>query len=322
MRIEEKMNDAYSKAALTLTTPGSLDARVRENYRRELARFRGAPRAPRRKAFLLVAAGVLALVITGFGVQYFSKIGDERFSVEMTQIDAVSYNAETAEVVREQLQQVKDQLQIGEKALVYSSEIKKMTLPKLSGDYYYAEYVSNPRIDLDISSWESKLADKVPQYKLPETGSNALSFVGGKEEMQFGGVVVENDVAKELHSEVESGKQLAWQKIVRESEAFPAYTTVYTDANGAEIYVTMQVMPEKSKMVGMTPGIQEMVALNGQEALFVDNAHFPYSDTQRNANLSWIDTQPDATILYTVGSMSDSVTKEQLISIGESMTAQ
>jgi hypothetical protein len=84
----------------------------------------------------------------------------------------------------------------------------------------------------------------------------------------------------------------------------------------------MQVMPEKSKMVGMTPGIQEMVALNGQEALFVDNAHFPYSDTQRNANLSWIDTQPDATILYTVGSMSDSVTKEQLISIGESMTAQ
>ncbi len=76
---------------------------------------------------------------------------------------------------------------------------------------------------------------------------------------------------------------------------------------------------EKARLVGLTQAQQEKIRLSdGREALYSLNDQFLYSDTNRYANLSWIDTQEEASVLYTVGSSSEAVTKEQLLAIAES----
>jgi len=319
MRIEERLTEAYREAAGRVTIPNGIDARVgrRIGASRSGGRRTGGRRG---RTKWLVLASLLALLVMGFTAQYFVKIGDGRLSLELSVTDRIRFDPVTAAAVRDQLREVKSRLAVGEKALVYSKEIRSFLPEPWDKEMHYAEYVSNPVLHTDAGEWRARLASYVPGLLLPDEKENGLAFVNGTDEFAYGGVVLETDVVKRLNAKVEEeGETLAWEKIVRDEPLFPAYTTLYEDPAGNEIKVTMQVVAEKSKYVGLSKADQEKLVLKGREAVFsVNDSHY-FSDTNRYASLSWIDSQPDASVLYTVGSSSPSVDKEELVSIAETM---
>ncbi|MFB9274046.1 hypothetical protein [Cohnella cellulosilytica] len=320
MRIEQNLTAAYRQAAESITVPLPADRSTRAKIDRLLeAKPRRSSRL-RRRSVQWTIAGSLALLIMGFTAQYFVRIGDDRFSLEVSMNEQLRFDARTASLVRDQLQTVRSQLAVGEKALVYSPEIESLLPDHRSKGIFYAEYVSNPYLFTDYEEWKGRLAG----LALPDDGKNGLDFVSGKDEPAYGGSVFESETARRLQAEVtEQGKAVAWEKIEREKERFPAYTTSYRDAGGHELIFSAQVFEEKAKLVGLTQAQQEKIRLSdGREALYAVNDKYLYTDTNFFTSLSWIDTQEGASVLYTVGSSSDAVTKEQLLSIAESAISQ
>ncbi len=324
MRIEDRIKVAYREEAGVISVPALADKRARARIERLLKTKQGRSAALSRRAVKWALAGSLALLVMGFTAQYFVRIGDDRFSMEMAIVDEVKFDAHTANLVRQQLQTVRNQLAVGEKALVYSSEIESLLPDYRSKDLYYAEYVSNPYLFTDYGQWKERLADLVPQLVLPDERSSGLVFVSGKDELAFGGFVTEMDVAKRLQTEVaDKGTALAWEKITRSESLFDSYTSSYKDASGDELSFTVQVNKEGSKFVSLTQARSEKLKLSdGREALYAFNDKFLYSDTNRYVSLSWVDTQAESPVLYTLGSFSLSMTKERLIAVAESMVAQ
>ncbi|WP_372632073.1 hypothetical protein [Cohnella sp.] len=324
MRIEENMKVAYREAAAKLAVPTLADRKAKAAIDRMLEARPRRSSILRRRSTQWAIAGSLALLIMGFTTQYFVKIGDDRFSLEMTVNDQIRFDERTADIVRDQLQTVRSQLAVGEKALVYSQEIESLLPDYRSKGLFYAEYASNPYLFKDYGEWKERLARLVPELALPDAEKNRLVFVDGKDEAAYGGSVFEAETVKRLQAEVtEQGKALAWEKIEREEERLPAYTTSYRDAGGHELAFSVQLSGEKIKLVGLTQAQQEKIRLSdGREALYSLNDKFLYADSNRYASLSWIDTQEEASVLYTVGSSSDAVTKEQLIAVAESALSQ
>ncbi|MCD9020347.1 hypothetical protein [Cohnella silvisoli] len=322
MQIEKQLAEAYKLTALEIKSPLEVDAHIVLMYEKQMKKERGNAMRPTRKKVLQIALiGLLVLVITGFTAQYLNKLGDERFSMEFFGSDQRKYDEATASVVRGQMQQIQSQLKVGESAIVYSHEIEEIT--PTSKNIPYAEYVSNPYVYTDFKAWKTKLRQHVQPYKLPAEGINGLTFVGGEEEMPFGGVITQLEVIRELHSEVnDEGKEIAWRKIEPDKEAFPVFTSVYKYDNQDEVKVSMQIISQKIKVVGPGRALQEKVTLNGQEALYTFNKKFLYSDTNQYQSLDWVETLPDISIVYSIGSSAKSMTKEKLISIGESLVTE
>ncbi|MFC4599865.1 hypothetical protein [Cohnella hongkongensis] len=320
MRIEQNLKAAYRQAAENISVPLSADRSARAKIDRLLeAKPRRSSRL-RRRSLQWTIAGLLALLIMGFTAQYFVRLGDDRFSLEMSLNEQLRFDARTASLVRSQLQTVSSQLAVGEKALVYSPEIESLLPDYRSKGLFYAEYASNPYLFKDYGEWKERLARLVPELVLPDAEKNGLVFVDGKDEAAYGGSVFELETVRRLQAEVaEQGKAIAWEKIEREEEPFPAYTTTYRDAGGRELTFSAQVFEEKAKLVGLTRAPQEKIRLSdGREALYAVNDEYLYTETNRYTSVSWIDTQEGASVLYTVGSSSDAVTKEQLLALAES----
>jgi len=323
MRIEENMKVAYREAASKLVVPTLADRKTKAAIDRMLEARPRRSSILRRRSTQWAIAGSLALLIMGFTTQYFVKIGDDRFSLEMTVNDQIRFDERTASVVRDQLQTIRSQLAVGEKALVYSPEIESLLPDYRSKGLVYAEYVSNPYLFKDYGEWKERLVRLVPEFALPDAETNGLVFVDGKDEAAYGGSVFEMETAKRLQAEVTEQGTVAWEKIEREEERLPAYTTSYRDAGGYELTFSVQLFEEKIKLVGLTQAQQEKIRLSdGREALYSVNDKFLYADSNRYASLSWIDTQEEASVLYSAGSSSDAVTKEQLIAIAESAISQ
>lgn len=319
MRIENDIAEAFKTKAMEITSPEELDARIAGLYEKQVKREREMTMGSKKKRMILFAlAGLIVLMITGFTVQNMIKMGDERISLEYVASANLNYDPAIGSIVRGQLQHIKDQLEAGESAYVYSNEIGGLR-PSL-GDLPFAEYVSNPYIFKDYEEWQAKLNEKNPDYKLPMTAQGSLAFVGGKEEYPFGGMIDQPEIVRQLEEEVKiSGKDLAWKKIIRDKEKFPVFTSVYKDMNQEEVTVTMEVFTERVKKAGISEDSHESVTINGEQADYSVSEKFLYSDTNRYQSLIWVDTLEEMSIVYSIGSSGEHMTKDKLISIGESM---
>jgi hypothetical protein len=319
MQIDNQIAEAFKTKAMEITSPEELDARIIRRYEKQAQRERERTMQPKKKRILVMTiVGLIALMIMGFTVQYMVKMGDDRISLEYYASGNRSYDPINGSIVRGQLQQIKEQLKVGESAYVYSHEIAKLT-PNL-GDFLYAEYISNPYVVEDYEMWQQKLGEENADYKLPVTVLESLTFVGGEEEFPFGGVINQREIVDQLQDEIKvSGKNLAWSKIERDRTEFPVFTSVYRDENQEEVKVSMEIFTDKVKKVGRSVGTHERVMINGTEADYFFNNRFLYSESNEYQSLVWVETLEDKSIVYSIGSSGKHMTKERLISLGESM---
>nr|WP_306220325.1 DUF4367 domain-containing protein [Cohnella sp. WQ 127256] len=102
-------------------------------------------------------------------------------------------------------------------------------------------------------------------------------------------------------------------------EKFPVFTTLYRDGHQDVIKVSMEIIKQKMKFVGVVDGTQEKVTVNGQEALYSASDKFLYSETNEYQSLTWVETLEDKSVVYSVGSSGKQITKEKLVAIAESM---
>jgi hypothetical protein len=320
MRIENRLADAYKREAMDINSPKELDDRIMKMYEKQAHKERVVSmRTKKNRMMVFALVGVIALMITGFTVQYVMKLGDDRVSLEYSTVE-ISYDPALANVVRDQIQQVKEQLEVGEVAYAYSKEIAKLT-PNISDDILYAEYVSKPYLFEDLEEWKKMLSDKKVRYKLPDTESENLFFKNGIEERAFGGLINQLDIASELQNDVKlSGGELAWKKIEPNHRVLhPVYTTLYEGDNQEIVSVMMELVLEETKIVSTTNVSQEKVSMNGLEAHYSETDKFIHSDTNHYQSLIWVETLDEMSMVYTIGSPSEDMTKERLISIAESM---
>lgn len=321
MQIEKQVAEAYKVQAMDIQSPEEVDARIIHQYENHIRNKRGMPMRPAKKRTIqLILIGLLVLMISAFTVQYFVKIGDDRYSIENTVSKYENYNPETASVIRAQLEQVKSQLSVGESAIVYSKEMGEIVLKSLQMPY--AEVVSNPQVYTDYVTWQDKLNSQLSEFKLPVVLEGDLLFEGGVEERPYGGLIMSEHfpIVDKLHEEVnQMGKDVAWQKFDQDMEKFPVFTTLYRDGHQDVIKVSMEIIKQKMKFVGVVNGTQEKVTVNGQEALYSESDKFLYSETNEYQSLTWVETLEDKSVVYSVGSSGKQITKEKLVAIAESM---
>ncbi|XEC94729.1 hypothetical protein AB6A23_26165 [Paenibacillus tarimensis] len=321
MSIERQLTETYKVKAQESTPSAEFDARV---WRRVAGHMneRGISMRGKKNIWLRNALiALVLLVVVGFSSQMLFQAGDDRFSMRFAIQESSRYDAELARQVREQLQQVKSGLQTGETAVVYSPEwaalfppLKEMKIPVTT--------VSNLREITDLNEWIKILEQNEPEYRLPTETS--LTFAGGIADYPFGGFVSMDQLAygKQLLEEYKrTGQKPAW--IVAERGDAPSlhvFTSFYVNERQEEISVTMELVLEKIVMEGIVQsGVEEIRLNNGTTAYYISTDRFVYSETDKYQELFWLETLEDTTVVYKIGTVSESVTKEELVKLAETM---
>lgn len=358
MSIPEQLKQAYEQQAVTLnpsTEPDDklLDQFVRLTAHQQRRRFRQQrirastvsswQRAWKRPLFLKLAIGftVLALV-SGFADYIWIRIGDGRVNIQYSEGIHRAMDASMLSSLHAELQQVRSKLAPGESAVVYSSKFSKL-VPEMTDIPLIS--VSNPIMIDELDAWKSILDQEVGKgYKLPQPQmlDFPLIFVGGKRGGVYGPDMTSSDVKllQELKAEAEtsaqaraseqskttSGRpvdQFAW-RVRNEQQAadspIRSYTARYNDAQHNVIDVTLQLVKEQVEMRLIASGAEQTVEVNGSKGVYLRSEPFIFSETNQYQTIQWLETQDNVTIIYSVGSESIGVTKQQLLAVAASMS--
>ncbi|MFX3635828.1 MAG: hypothetical protein ACE3L7_28040 [Candidatus Pristimantibacillus sp.] len=328
MSIENKLTEAYKQKTTAMIRPKELDARIIQQYDEHIrSRERGAVTMRTKKPFimkLVFATVVAAVIITGFSSSIWFKASDERVTIEQHSQEVEPIDAVLQEKLRGQMEQIKSELQVGESAILYSSELEQL-------DSIYKERpilpVTNPVIQTNYEQWRSLLEERVPQLKLPDLLAAGLTFNSGKEEGIMGkGISIENfSLIEELQAESKAnGKSMVWRKVEDIDHGhFQAFTTLYTNDNQDQIYIMMELFNDKTFIRGSmkNASFEEVSLDNGMTGHYLEAT--PQQDLiyglDHARSLMWLDTQEDMTIVYTIGSGETNVSKEELITVANSL---
>ncbi|GGG01738.1 DUF4367 domain-containing protein [Paenibacillus aceti] len=271
--------------------------------------------------FKIVLALALFAVISGFSRYIWFQNSDHRTSLQYVQMNTRVDNEELSTKIHRELKEVIAQLKVGESAIVYLPELAKLyTMDKQQA----LVVVSNPSVVTDFPKWETILAQNMAKYKLPSGRSTGLHFVAGKEDPPFGGFlpVEGSKLLPKLERESEKMKGRAvWRKEGDQPANLPRiYTTIYHNERQDEIYVSMQLIDQKTDFKISTSHLQkEEIDINGARAHYFNTQPFFFSDSNRVQEIQWLETFENYTLVYSVGSTSPTLTKEELLRIAREL---
>lgn len=270
------------------------------------------------KVFLGVA---LFVVIAGFNRYIWFQISDHRMSLQYVQMTTRMNDEESSSKIHLDLKAVEAELGVGESAIVYLPELAKLyAMDKKQA----LVVVSNPSIITDFSKWEKILSQNMVKYKLPPASSTGLFFVEGKEDPPFGGFISleSRKLLPQLEKESEemNGKAV-WRKLVDKPANQPRiFTSFYHNEQQDEIYVSMQFIDQKTDFKIATSNIEnEEININGVKAHYFNTQPFFFSESNRVQEIQWLETFEDHTLMYSIGSISPTLTKEELLRIAHEL---
>lgn len=315
-----QLTKQFQAKAKEIQPPSGHEVSIRELYEaHQKRRKRSVHMKP--VLFKLVLGLALFVVIAGFNRYIWFQISDHRMSLQYVQMTTHMDDEESSSKIYRDLKEVEAELEVGESAIVYLPELAKLyTMNKKQA----LVVVSNPYIITDFSKWETILARNTAKYKLPPARSTGLFFVGGKEEPPFGGFISleSRKWLPELEKESEkmNGKAV-WRKLVDKPANQPRiYTTVYQNEQQDEIYVSMQFIDQETDFKIATSNLEnEEININGVKAHYFNTQPFFFSDSDRVQEIQWLETFEDYTLMYSVGSISPTLTKEELLRIAHEL---
>ncbi|WP_127531303.1 hypothetical protein [Paenibacillus kobensis] len=336
MSIHDRLTEAYRQSASRIG-PGQAanpDARVLAEFEKYAAGKRGIRPKIRWKPQLLQLAVVAVLigVLSGFAHYVSVRIHDERVSIRYEEGIHQAMDASLQAEVQSLMQQVRSQLAESESAVIYSPSIGQLfpelvKMPLIS--------VSKPAVTSDWTLWRKMLAQEAPFAELPDLSGSGLSFDGGERERLM--VLSEEDrsllpeLQREAKERADEGKlPAAWRiRPVNSAggESAPElslqYTSIFRDAARNQVEIGVRRVSERADVllsVGRSAS-RESTNLDGAEAVYVKNEHYIGADsvTGQYQMVQWLSTQPDSTLVYSVGSESLAVTKDELVRIARQM---
>ena len=95
---------------------------------------------------------------------------------------------------------------------------------------------------------------------------------------------------------------------------------MYSDEQHHLIDVSLQLETEQVQMRLLVSGAEQSVKVNGGEGVYLRTEPNIFSETNQYQMIQWLETFDDVTIIYSVGSASAEVSKEQLLAIAASMS--
>lgn len=317
MSIEGQLRQAFREHADTISPPPAVDAAVAAIYRRQAMGRRGV--MYRMKSWRMSRVAIAALVVvmlSGFayaGSKLLYQQEKGHVGMSYRAVDSFTIPPETLESIRIHLNEVKEQLEPGDRAVVYMEDLKivrKIGLDPILG-------VDNPVRITTLEAWQSKLAESGAGITLP----NALlggtySFAEGFEGYPHGSALSVSalELLPELEAESrETGRDVIWRQTDAADIPFQGYTTTYRNGD-EQIHYTVEPMKEKMKIESIMNGMAalEKVQVDGYEAAYTYNDNSMFTDSHIYQEIAWLEEQEGQTLIHRVGSDSGSVTKEQL----------
>jgi hypothetical protein len=319
-RLTDQLTKQFKAKAMEIQPPAGHEINVRELY--EADQKRGRHSKSLKPVLLKVGlALVLVAAITGFTSYLWLKISDDRVSLQYSQSINRVYDEALSSKIHNDLEEVEAKLGVGEMAVVYLPDLAKL-LPGKRELLLIA--VSNPSEVTDLSKWEAILANNMEKYKLPPVSWNGLKFVGGKEAPPFGGFLSSEWIGllPELKRESEANEGKAvWRKQVNKSSDQPReFTTIYHNERLEEIYISIHIINQKTDFK-ISSGYTENdeMNINGAKAHYFKTQPFFLSDSNRVQEIVWLETFPDYSLVYSVGSSDPKLSKDELLRVANAI---
>ncbi|MGG3311194.1 hypothetical protein ABER23_27735 [Paenibacillus lautus] len=278
----------------------------------------------RRKWSKAVMVIILIAVVSGFAYAGRMLLFEEtrgNMTMSAVTLEDLSLSKTQLESISQARNEVKAQLNPGESAVVYLSNLGNVkSLPFIP--------VSQPDVNEDLDTWRKALTDRHFDVLPPDSLLGKYRFTGGMELSPFGAYGgSETDIAallEELKAESEeSGKDFIWRK-TSITTSFPllSYTTVYRNSDQETLYLVMETPRDsKVKIQTLAPSSAkyEEMELNGHTAHYLKNDSFVYTDSHVYQEISWMIEKEGQAIIYRLGSDSPAMTKERLMEAAKSL---
>lgn len=316
MSISDQLVEQYRAKATEIKAPANQRQVYRELFERQQAMK--STRMLRRRPILAIGVAIVALaVIAGFTSYTWTHYGDNRVKVEFSQTTGEALSIEQSQRIHQRLASVQAQLGNGETAVVYLPDILRF-FPELKGMEILA--VTNPVATTDYEAWDNTLVDRDENVKRLPNGVLGFDFVRGQKEGYFGGSISPEalKLLPEMRSESEAqGGTDVWRRVEAYTDMpFPTYTSIYRNPSQDEIFISTQWFNQKGGYRGVTGATElEKIEVNGMEVQYKLEEPFIFSDTSRLQSLQWVETFEDRSLIYTVGTPSLTLAKEDLISV-------
>ncbi len=327
MSIEQQLQQHFHRRAEKLACPVEIDDQVQKKVQ-SLIYTNDAQKTKmtscRLPIFSMIA--IVILLLSGFAfasTQLLFKANKDNHSYEFYADPTLTLQHITGKEIRESLNYVKSQLAIDETAVVYLSDFAKEKHPLIKKNPLIS--VSNPYIETNFTHWNNTLDQALSEYNLPADLLDEYAFVGGK----FGYPLFPNSITpsedqliNSLRKEAkETGTKLVWQKITPSASPTTAYTSIYKNNDGDEVYVTMELFPEgpiRVESFANEAMAYEQLSINDKEAFYIHSQNF-FSETDQYQDLFWMESVNRQTVVYRIGTTSIHLSREDLVSIANHM---
>lgn len=325
MSIEQQLKDEFQQNAKNVVCPSSIDLRVMNVHREQMLEKKGEqPMRRRLKWSKAVMVIILIAVVSGFAYAGRTLLFEEtrgNMTMSAVTLEDLSLSKTQLESISQARNEVKAQLNPGESAVVYLSDLGNVkSLPFIP--------VSQPDVNEDLDIWRKALTDRHFDVLPPDSLLGTYRFTGGMELSPFGAYGgSETDIAallEELKAESEeSGKDFIWRKTsIPTSFPLLSYTTVYRNSDQETLYLVMET-PRDSKVKIQTlttsSAKYEEMELNGHDAHYLINDSYVYTDSHFYQEISWMIEKEEQAIIYRLGSDSPAMTKERLMEAAKSI---
>ncbi|GIO99700.1 hypothetical protein J14TS5_47860 [Paenibacillus lautus] len=325
MSIEQQLKDEFQQNAKNVVCPSSIDLRVMNVYREQMLEKKGEqPMRRRRKWSKAVLVILLIAVVSGFAYAGRTLLFEEtkgNMTMSAETLEDLKLSKTQLESIRQARNEVKAQLNPGESAVVYLTDLDNVKrLPFIP--------VSQPDVNEDLDTWRKALTDRHFDVLPPDSLLGTYRFTGGMELSPFGAYAgSETDIAallEELKAESEeSGKDYIWRKTsIPTSFPLLSYTTAYRNSDQETLYLVMETTPDsKVKLQTLAPSSAkyEEMELNGHAAHYLINDSYVYTDSHVYQEISWMIEKEGQAIIYRLGSDSPAMTKERLMEAAKSI---
>jgi len=244
MSIEKKLMKEFQHHSEHLSCPPSLDTRISALYRDHILEKRGRGNMHKTLFFKRgVIITLLLIILSGFayGGTLLFQTEKENISIDYTAYADLSLDKTTLEKVRNSLREVHNQLQSGETAVVYFSELDQKNemfenMPLLT--------VAKPMVINQKQDWNQVLIRNDINVNIPDTVIGTYHFTGGMKGLPFGAFIGMEliPLKEELKAESkETGKNVVWRKVSNTNQpVVESYTMIYQDEHQDKIYYTLQ----------------------------------------------------------------------------------
>ncbi|KOR89506.1 hypothetical protein [Paenibacillus solani] len=324
MSIEEQLKEEFKHNAKNIVCPPTIDLRVMNACREQMLEKKGVqPMRRRGKLYKSIMFILVIAVVSGFAYAGRTLLFEEtkgNMTMSAAKLEEFKLSNTQIESIREARKEVKAQLNPGESAVVYLTELDKITdLPFIT--------VSKPEVNEDLDNWSKAMAHQFNVLP-PDSLLGSYSFAGGMELSPFGVFWgSETDMTtlkKEMKDESEaSGKDMVW-RITQAPSSLPmlSYTTTYRNSEQETLYLVMETaLDSKIKVQLVTPPSTkyEKMDLNGYSAHYFKNDSYIYTDNNFYQEISWMTEREGRAIIYRIGTDSPSMTKEKLMEAAQSL---